>query len=158
MGCSISDQLLTTSRTPFKFNPDRDASPKVIRVILGTPWIAITMMRHDISVGIFALVELLFVERDTDSGRSSRHVRTLELDRKLTLLLSDVTGLAAELKSYFRTSHSAMHSSVRKIPSSCQHFGTRSILQHSADTLCLVAGITRQSDYIFLTTKRWWQE
>ena len=35
---------------------------KVMRVILGNPLIAITMLRHDVSAGLFAPVELLLVE------------------------------------------------------------------------------------------------
>jgi uncharacterized protein (DUF302 family) len=42
---------------------------KVLRVILGNPLIAITMLRHDVTAGLFAPVELLIAdERD---GRSS---------------------------------------------------------------------------------------
>ena len=42
---------------------------KVLRVILGNPLIAITMLRHDVTAGLFAPVELLLV--DEDDGRSS---------------------------------------------------------------------------------------
>ena len=42
---------------------------KALRVILGNPLIAITMLRHDVTAGLFVPVELLLVEeRD---GRSS---------------------------------------------------------------------------------------
>jgi uncharacterized protein (DUF302 family) len=40
---------------------------RVIRWILGNPLIAITMMRHDLTVGLFAPVELLLIE---DAGRT----------------------------------------------------------------------------------------
>ena len=42
---------------------------KVMRVILGNPLVAITMLRHDVSAGLFAPVELLLV--DEGEGRSS---------------------------------------------------------------------------------------
>ena len=42
---------------------------KVLRVIIGNPLIAITMLRHDVTAGLFAPVELLIV--DGDSGGSS---------------------------------------------------------------------------------------
>jgi uncharacterized protein (DUF302 family) len=42
---------------------------KVMRVILGNPLIAITMLRHDVSAGLFAPVELLLT--DEGEGRSS---------------------------------------------------------------------------------------
>jgi uncharacterized protein (DUF302 family) len=42
---------------------------KVIRVILGNPLIAITMLRHDVTAGLFAPVEVLLV--DEGEGRSS---------------------------------------------------------------------------------------
>jgi uncharacterized protein (DUF302 family) len=41
----------------------------VLRVILGNPLIAITMLRHDVSAGLFAPVELLVT--DEGEGRSS---------------------------------------------------------------------------------------
>ena len=42
---------------------------KAMRVILGNPLIAITMLRHDVTAGLFVPVELLLV--DEDDGRSS---------------------------------------------------------------------------------------
>jgi uncharacterized protein (DUF302 family) len=42
---------------------------KVMRVILGNPLIAITMLRHDVTAGLFAPVEMLLV--DEGEGRSS---------------------------------------------------------------------------------------
>ena len=42
---------------------------KVLRVIIGNPLIALTMLRHDVTAGLFAPVELLLVEED--NGRSS---------------------------------------------------------------------------------------
>jgi uncharacterized protein (DUF302 family) len=42
---------------------------KVLRVILGNPLIAITMLRHDVTAGLFAPVEVLLVQEA--GGRSS---------------------------------------------------------------------------------------
>ncbi|MGB6206073.1 DUF302 domain-containing protein [Mycobacterium sp.] len=42
---------------------------KALRVILGNPLIAITMLRHDVTAGLFAPVEMLLV--DEGDGRSS---------------------------------------------------------------------------------------
>ena len=42
---------------------------KALRVILGNPLIAITMLRHDVTAGLFAPVEMLLV--DEGEGRSS---------------------------------------------------------------------------------------
>ena len=42
---------------------------KVMRVFLGNPLIAITMLRHDVTAGLFAPVEMLLV--DEGDGRSS---------------------------------------------------------------------------------------
>ncbi|MEB3031144.1 DUF302 domain-containing protein [[Mycobacterium] nativiensis] len=42
---------------------------KVLRVIIGNPLIAITMLRHDVTAGLFAPVEVLLVGEE--NGRSS---------------------------------------------------------------------------------------
>ena len=42
---------------------------RALRVILGNPLIAITMIRHDLTAGLFAPVELLLLEEE--HGRSS---------------------------------------------------------------------------------------
>jgi uncharacterized protein (DUF302 family) len=80
---------------------------KVMRVILGNPLIAITMLRHDVSAGLFAPVEVLLV--DEGEGRSSlTYVKpsslmvvepnpellsaAKELDAKLAALAAKVTG------------------------------------------------------------------
>ncbi|APE15344.1 hypothetical protein BOH72_09040 [Mycobacterium sp. WY10] len=41
---------------------------KVLRVILGNPLIAITMIRHDVTAGLFAPVELLILDEGTGSS------------------------------------------------------------------------------------------
>ncbi|WP_166902228.1 DUF302 domain-containing protein [Mycobacterium sp. DL440] len=39
---------------------------QVVRVVIGNPLIAITMLRHDVTAGLFAPVELLVTEEDDD--------------------------------------------------------------------------------------------
>jgi uncharacterized protein (DUF302 family) len=80
---------------------------KVLRVILGNPLIAITMLRHDVTAGLFAPVEVLLIGEG--EGRSSltyvkasslmvvEHNPELlsaakELDAKLAALAAKVTA------------------------------------------------------------------
>jgi uncharacterized protein (DUF302 family) len=79
---------------------------KVLRVILGNPLIAITMLRHDVTAGLFAPVEVLLV--DQGSGSSLTYVKpsslmvvednpellsaAKELDAKLGALAEKVTA------------------------------------------------------------------
>jgi uncharacterized protein (DUF302 family) len=79
---------------------------RVLRIILGNPLLAITMMREDISAGLFAPVEMLLL--DNGAGSTLHYVRpstlmvvtenpallkaALELDRKLDLLVSHITN------------------------------------------------------------------
>lgn len=80
---------------------------RALRIILGNPLFAITMLRHDISSGLFAPVEILLVENI--SGSTLHYVRpsslmvvtddpplkaaAVELDRKLENLIAGITGL-----------------------------------------------------------------
>lgn len=41
---------------------------KVMRLIIGNPLIAITMLRHDVTAGLFAPVELLLTQEDGDTS------------------------------------------------------------------------------------------
>jgi uncharacterized protein (DUF302 family) len=79
---------------------------KVLRVILGNPLIAITMLRHDATAGLFAPVELLL--QDEPDGSSLTYVKPSSLmvvdenpellsaaealDAKLGALAAKVTG------------------------------------------------------------------
>ena len=79
---------------------------QVKRVIVGNPLIAITMLRHDVTAGLFAPVELLLTEED--GGRSAlTYVRpstlmvvepnpplldaAVDLDTKLAALAASIT-------------------------------------------------------------------
>jgi len=87
---------------------------KVVRWILGNPLIAITMMRHDITAGLFAPVELLLVENESGDGSTviydlpsslmevernpALRDAAQELDCKLQTLVSRVTGVELDRK------------------------------------------------------------
>lgn len=79
---------------------------KVLRVVIGNPLIAVTMLRHDVTAGLFAPVELLITGHD---GRSALtydlpsslmvvepneplRVAALALDAKLAALASSATA------------------------------------------------------------------
>jgi uncharacterized protein (DUF302 family) len=87
--------------------PNAGVDRKVMRVILGNPLIAITMIRHDVTAGLFAPVELLLVD-EADGGSSLTYVKpsslmviepnpplldaARELDAKLAALAVKVTS------------------------------------------------------------------
>ena len=58
-----------------KFGIDRHT----VRLILGNPLIAITMIRHDITAGLFAPVEILLAEKESGSGTLITYVRPSSL-------------------------------------------------------------------------------
>jgi uncharacterized protein (DUF302 family) len=79
---------------------------KALRVILGNPLIAITMLRHDVTAGLFAPVELLILD-EPNGGSSLTYVKpsslmvvepndellsaAAELDAKLAALAAKVS-------------------------------------------------------------------
>ncbi|OBF51443.1 hypothetical protein A5756_19620 [Mycobacterium sp. 852002-53434_SCH5985345] len=86
--------------------PKAGIDRKAMRVILGNPLIAITMLRHDVTAGLFAPVELLIA--DEGAGSSLTYVKPSslmlvepnpellsaaeELDAKLAALAEKVTS------------------------------------------------------------------
>ena len=94
-----------------KWLPKFGLHQRVVRLILGNPLYAITMIRHDITAGLFAPVELLVVEEKDQSGSSLTYVRPSSLmviepnaplleaaqalDVKLSALVANVTEAAA---------------------------------------------------------------
>ena len=52
---------------------------KVVRWILGNPTLAITMMRHDVTAGLFAPVELLLIDRPEGEGSTILYVEPSSL-------------------------------------------------------------------------------
>lgn len=82
---------------------------KVLRIILGNPLIAITMIRHDVTASLFAPVELLVISEPGGTSAVTYVVPSslmvvepnppllaaaLELDAKLLALVEKVTGSA----------------------------------------------------------------
>ena len=81
---------------------------RTVRWILGNPLIAITMIRHDITAGLFAPVEILVTERDSGPGTTITYLRPSSLmvieenpplreaakalDEKLDALIAKATG------------------------------------------------------------------
>ncbi|MEB3982220.1 DUF302 domain-containing protein [Mycobacterium sp. 663a-19] len=70
---------------------------KAMRVVLGNPLLAITMLRHDVTAGLFAPVELLIL--DEGSGSSLTYVRpsSLMVVEQNPALLSAAEVLDAKL-------------------------------------------------------------
>jgi uncharacterized protein (DUF302 family) len=52
---------------------------RVMRLILGNPLIAITMIRHDITTGLFAPVEILVADKERGPGTTITYVRPSSL-------------------------------------------------------------------------------
>jgi uncharacterized protein (DUF302 family) len=71
---------------------------KVLRVILGNPLIAITMLRHDVTAGLFAPVEVLLVD-EGEGASSLTYVKpsSLMVVEKNPELLSAAEELDAKL-------------------------------------------------------------
>lgn len=71
---------------------------KALRVILGNPLIAITMLRHDVKAGLFAPVELLITD-EGDGNSSLTYVKpsSLMVVEPNPELLSAAQGLDAKL-------------------------------------------------------------
>jgi uncharacterized protein (DUF302 family) len=81
---------------------------RTVRWILGNPLIAITMIRHDITAGLFAPVEILVTEKEKGDGATVVYVlpsslmvieenpslrdAALALDGKLKTLIANATG------------------------------------------------------------------
>jgi uncharacterized protein (DUF302 family) len=81
---------------------------RAVRWLLGNPLIAVTMIRHDITAGLFAPVEMLVTEKDGGLGATITYVRPSSLivieenprlseaakvlDEKLDALIASATG------------------------------------------------------------------
>jgi uncharacterized protein (DUF302 family) len=81
---------------------------RTVRWILGNPLIAVTMLRHDITAGLFAPVEILVTEKESGPGTTITYVRPSSLmvieenpplreaaealDKKLDALIAKATG------------------------------------------------------------------
>jgi uncharacterized protein (DUF302 family) len=70
---------------------------KVLRVILGNPLIAITMLRHDVMAGLFAPVEVLLVDEGDGSSLTYIKPSSLMVFEPNPQLLSAAEDLDAKL-------------------------------------------------------------
>ncbi|KAA0111976.1 DUF302 domain-containing protein [Mycolicibacterium sp. P1-5] len=70
---------------------------KVLRVILGNPLIAITMIRHDVTAGLFAPVELLILDEVGGSSLTYVQPSSLMVVEPNPALLEAAEGLDAKL-------------------------------------------------------------
>ncbi len=70
---------------------------KVLRVILGNPLIAITMLRHDVTAGLFAPVEVLLVDEGDGSSLTYIKPSSLMVFEPNPQLLSAAKDLDAKL-------------------------------------------------------------
>ncbi|OBI80638.1 DUF302 domain-containing protein [Mycobacterium sp. 1245805.9] len=70
---------------------------KVLRVILGNPLIAITMLRHDVTAGLFAPVELLLTDEGDGSSLTYVKPSSLMVVEPNSELLSAAEALDAKL-------------------------------------------------------------
>jgi uncharacterized protein (DUF302 family) len=70
---------------------------KALRVILGNPLIAITMLRHDVTAGLFAPVELLLTDDGTGSSLTYVRPSSLMVVENNPELLSAAEQLDAKL-------------------------------------------------------------
>ncbi|ORA08954.1 DUF302 domain-containing protein [Mycobacterium arosiense] len=70
---------------------------RALRVILGNPLIAITMLRHDVTAGLFAPVELLLLEEGSGSSLSYVKPSSLMVVEPNAELLSAAEGLYAKV-------------------------------------------------------------
>ncbi|KBZ68908.1 DUF302 domain-containing protein [Mycobacterium colombiense] len=77
--------------------PKAGVDRKALRVILGNPLIAITMLRHDVTAGLFAPVELLLLEEDDGSSLTYVKPSSLMVVQPNPELLSAAEQLDAKL-------------------------------------------------------------
>ena len=77
--------------------PKAGIDRKALRVILGNPLIAITMLRHDVKAGLFAPVELLIADEGAGSSLTYVKPSSLMVFEPNPELLSAAQGLDAKL-------------------------------------------------------------
>ena len=86
-----------------------DIHRRTVRWILGNPLIAVTMIRHDITAGLFAPVEILVTEHEQGSGTNVTYIQpsslmvtgpnppleaaATDLDVKLDALVANATAV-----------------------------------------------------------------
>jgi uncharacterized protein (DUF302 family) len=73
---------------------------QVLRWILGNPLIAITMLRHDVTAGLFAPVEILLTDRPGEEGSSVTYLKPSTLMGNDPQVLEAARALDVKLASF----------------------------------------------------------
>jgi uncharacterized protein (DUF302 family) len=80
---------------------------QVLRWILGNPLIAITMLRHDVTAGLFAPVEILLTDRQPEEGSTVTFLKPSTLMGSNPAVLEAARELDAKLTSFITWAASA---------------------------------------------------
>jgi uncharacterized protein (DUF302 family) len=80
---------------------------QVLRWILGNPLIAITMLRHDVTAGLFAPVEILLTDRQPEEGSSVTYLKPSTLMGSNPNVLKAARELDQKLESFITRGASA---------------------------------------------------
>jgi uncharacterized protein (DUF302 family) len=73
---------------------------QVLRWILGNPLIAVTMLRHDVTAGLFAPVEILLTDRPGEGGSSVTYLKPSTLMGSNPAVLEAARALDLKLDSF----------------------------------------------------------
>jgi uncharacterized protein (DUF302 family) len=73
---------------------------QVLRWILGNPLIAVTMLRHDVTAGLFAPVEILLADRAGEVGSSVTYLKPSTLMGSNPAVLEAARALDVKLDSF----------------------------------------------------------
>ncbi len=73
---------------------------QVLRWILGNPLIAVTMLRHDVTAGLFAPVEILLTDRQPEGGSSVTYLKPSTLMGSNSQVLEAARELDEKLASF----------------------------------------------------------
>jgi len=80
---------------------------QALRWILGNPLIAITMLRHDVTAGLFAPVEILLTDRQPEGGSSVTYLKPSTLMGSNPKVLEAARALDEKLASFITRSANA---------------------------------------------------
>ena len=87
---------------------------QVLRWILGNPLIAITMLRHDVTAGLFAPMEILLTDRQPEEGSTVTYLKPSTLMGSNPAVLEAARELDAKLASFIREASAEPESSPNR--------------------------------------------
>jgi hypothetical protein len=93
-----SDFMLFAELDHGGWLPKFGINRRTVRWIFGNPLIAVTMIRHDITAGLFAPVELLITEAENGQGTALTYVRPSTL-----MVIADNPPLLAAAKALMKS-------------------------------------------------------